>query len=411
MSLTLKAQLGEPGGQGTVFRAVTADGSAVAAKVFLQRTQHCLQPEHDMLDEVGGHQNIIRCLGTEEPVQLPNPRPAKPPTRPTEEPYANPCLKLALASGGDLFDRAFCSGDSLTIAGLHLYGVQMVAGVKHIHSLEIVHLDIKPDNMLIDANGTLMISDFGLARWMPVAAIPAGTQQFAAPELTNKVPLELTGPVNPYAVDVWATGATLLMISISMNPFALGADGNPAERAAGRAALTAVLRNTKAAQEAGRNGVLAACEYFPRGAPGRRPPAEYFRELPEGLQKLLNGMLYVDPALRLTIQQVVEDPWLAMAAPVGPAAAAPAPAVQTATTDPGAAADQGPGYTSLAAAPAPVTAAYRGLSAADDEAEDPRYNSCGASAASFRSLAAEPDEAYIPIPPLMRANAGTLMLG
>ena len=60
---------------------------------------------------------------------------------------------------------------------------------------------------------------------------------------------------------------------------------------------------------------------------------------------------------------------------------------------------------------ASVTAAYRGLSAADDEAEEPRYNSCGASAASFRSLAAEPDEAYIQIPPLMRANAGTLMLG
>ena len=48
-----------------------------------------------------------------------------------------------------------------------------------------------------------------------------------------------------------------------------------------------------------------------------------FRELPEGLQKLLNGMLFVDPALRLTIQQVAEDPWLAVAAPLGPAAAAP----------------------------------------------------------------------------------------
>ena len=73
------------------------------------------------------------------------------------------------------------------------------------------------------------------------------------------------------------------------------------------------------------------------------------------------------------------------------------------------------GAGSLAAAPAPVTAAYRGLSAADDEPEEPRYNSCGASAASFRSLAAEADQAeeprYIQIPPLMRANAGTLMLG
>ena len=244
------------------------------------------------------------------------------------------CLKLALASGGDLFDRAFCSGDSLTIAGLHLYGVQMVASVQHIHSLGIAHLDIKPENFWLDADGTLMLAEFGLARRMPVNTIPGGTPQYAAPELTNKVPLELTAPVSGYAVDVWALGATLLMISISMNPF-------PPERP------PEILRRAKAEQEAGRNGVLAACEYFPRGAPGRRPPAEYFRELPEGLQKLLNGMLYVDPGLRLTIQQVAEHPWLAVAAPVGPAAAAPAPAVQTATTDRGAAADQGPGYTSL----------------------------------------------------------------
>ena len=120
MPLALGAQLGVPGGQGTVFRAVPADGDPVAAKVFLQRTQHCLQPEHDMLVQAGagGHQNIIRCLGIET-VQLPNPRPPNPPKRHTEDPYANPCLKLALANG-DLFDRAFCSGDSLTIAGLHL---------------------------------------------------------------------------------------------------------------------------------------------------------------------------------------------------------------------------------------------------------------------------------------------------
>ena len=63
-----------------------------------------------------------------------------------------------------------------------------------------------------------------------------------APELTNKVPLELTAPVNGYAVDVWATGATLLMISISMNPFAVN-----------QSDLTEILRRAKAAQ-AGRGG-------------------------------------------------------------------------------------------------------------------------------------------------------------
>ena len=48
----------------------------------------------------------------------------------------------------------------------------MVAGVQYIHSLGIAHLDIKPENMLIDGNDTLKISDFGLAMWMPINAIP-----------------------------------------------------------------------------------------------------------------------------------------------------------------------------------------------------------------------------------------------
>ena len=282
----------------------------------------------------------------------------------------------------------------------------MVASVQHIHSLGIAHLDIKPENFWLDADGTLMLAEFGLARRMPVNTIPGGTPQYAAPELTR-----YSAPLNGYAVDVWAAGVTLLMISISRNPFALtefapSADGDLHNRPAGRAVLTAVLRLTKAAQDAGRNGVLAACDYFTD-----KKGVNAFRELPEGLQKLLNGMLYVDPALRLTIQQVVEDPWLAMAAPVGPAAAAPAPAVQTATTDAGLVAPAGVApvvAANVTGVPggASVTAAYRGLSAADDEAEAPRYNSCGASAA-YRSAPPADEDLPLPPPP-MRANACTI---
>ena len=263
------------------------------------------------LKAVQGHPNVVKCLGDDmlEDSQLPPPRPPS---------YSKHCLKLALAAGGDLFDRAFVSGTPLTIAGLHTYGVQMVASVQHIHSLGIAHLDIKPENFWLDADGTLMLAEFGLARRMPVNTIPGGTPQYAAPELTR-----YSAPLNGYAVDVWAAGVTLLMISISRNPFALtefapSADGDLHNRPAGRAVLTAVLRLTKAAQDAGRNGVLAACDYFTD-----KKGVNAFRELPEGLQKLLNGMLFVDPALRLTIQQVAEDPWLAVAPPLGPAAAAP----------------------------------------------------------------------------------------
>ena len=413
MGLTLLAQLGVPGGQATVFSAQTADGE-IAVKVYLEKSEHHLRDELAILSAVQGHRNVVKCLGDDMLESVP---PPKPPS------YAKHCLKLVLAKGGDMFNRAFPrSGARLSIEDVQGFAQQMVEGVTHIHSLGYAHLDIKPENMLLDANGTLMIADFGLARQMPVVAIPGdpfpGTHQFMAPELTNSGALKLTAPVNGYAVDVWAIGATMLMLSISLNPFALGADVKKPEE---RAKLTAVLRLTKKAQDANKNGVDAACDYF-----DDKRGRDAFRQLPEGLQDLLNGMLYVDPALRLTIQQVAEHPWLAVAAPVGPAAAAPAPAVQTATTDAGlvapagvapvvaanvtAAAGQGPGYTSLAAAPAPVTAAYRGLSAADDEAEAPRYNSCGASAASYRGASSHAPD-VVQFPPLMRANAGMHMLG
>jgi len=40
----------------------------------------------------------------------------------------------------------------------------IVTGLKHIHSLHIIHRDIKPHNILIDPSGTLKISDMGLAK-------------------------------------------------------------------------------------------------------------------------------------------------------------------------------------------------------------------------------------------------------
>merc|ERR550514_393320 len=98
--------------------------------------------------------------------------------------------------------------------------LHMVEGLQHVHSRGIAHLDMKPENMLLDASGTLMISDFGLATRMPPAQpILKGTQQFAAPELTIRAELGLNA-ADGFAVDVWALGVTVLMISIKCNPFA-----------------------------------------------------------------------------------------------------------------------------------------------------------------------------------------------
>ena len=73
-------QLGEPGGQGTVYEVQTADGP-IAVKVYLRKPRHnrsgvavmdgtvnaekSLQDELAMLTAVQGHPNVLKCLGDE----------------------------------------------------------------------------------------------------------------------------------------------------------------------------------------------------------------------------------------------------------------------------------------------------------------------------------------------------------
>ena len=96
--------------------------------------------------------------------------------------------------------------------------------------------------------------------------------------------------------------------------------------------------------------------------------------MPPGLKTLLNGMLSVDPAQRLTIDQVAG----AVAAPTTWSPPPPPPP------------------------PPAAAAAFRSLSAADDEAEEPRYNACGASAA-YRSAPAD-DEDFLDAPAAAHAR-------
>ena len=364
-----------------------------------------------MLTEVGGHRNVLKCLGedTLEDSQLP-------PRRRTDVGYGyvSRCLKLEIAEREDLWHIAFPG--PLTIVDVQGYARQMVAGVKHIHSHGIAHLDIKPNNMLVDAHGTLKISDFGLARRVPIGNFSGGTAGYAAPELTNYADLGLTGDVDGLAIDVWALGVTILFLSVRCNPFrrldyrAVGRPQEPRDKYVIRRRNLYLGMRIQQTQ-GGINGVLAVCCTI-------RGLAALFRPLPPGLQTLLDGMLYVghiDQTRRLTIQQVAASPWIAGAVP----ALAPAGRPRRSTAYTGTYRNMG------AAVPAPVVPApaipaptaafgatsssssssYRGLGAAVPDEEEPRWNACSASALDE----AEADDLPA-IPPPEWANASSLIL-
>lgn len=81
--------------------------------------------------------------------------------------------------------------------------------MQHIHAQDIVHADIKPQNILICRDGNAVLGDFGLALMPEVAsgrgpgAIgTCGTRGYMAPEM-------FTGQCWSFSVDFWAYGCLL----------------------------------------------------------------------------------------------------------------------------------------------------------------------------------------------------------
>ena len=86
---------------------------------------------------------------------------------------------------------------------------QLVDAMAYIHSNHYVHLDIKPDNILLFDNDVIKLADFGFAeKYDPnQSCIRArGSGIYAAPELFKKIPT--IGP----ELDIWSAGITLYCI-------------------------------------------------------------------------------------------------------------------------------------------------------------------------------------------------------
>lgn len=93
----------------------------------------------------------------------------------------------------------------LTVREIISLGTQILAGLHNIHSKNLIHFDIKPDNVLLSARGEALLSDFGLAKHMNYSGVAAQDRLYGKmipPEVTYTDHFDRT-------FDIYQIGLTL----------------------------------------------------------------------------------------------------------------------------------------------------------------------------------------------------------
>lgn len=117
---------------------------------------------------------------------------------------------------GATLQQRLDSGHHFTVAGVAKTGIDMMRGLGALHRLNIVHRDIKPDNLHIALDQRLRILDLGVALSSGVGKIEAmqnpGTPSFMAPELFE-------GAAATPQTDIYAAGVTLYYLLTRKYPY------------------------------------------------------------------------------------------------------------------------------------------------------------------------------------------------
>ncbi|XP_051549317.1 testis-specific serine/threonine-protein kinase 6 [Myxocyprinus asiaticus] len=160
---------------------------------------------------------------------------------------------------------------------------QMVSAVNYLHQINIVHRDLKCENILLTANDQVVkITDFGFGRFVDASEHSrtfCGSAAYTPPEVI------LGRPYDPKKYDVWSLGVVLYVMVTGTTPY----DD----------------RNVRQLARLQQKALV-----YPDNV-----------DVEESCRTFIGTLLQYDPSDRRTIQQLAEDPWLQVSQGQGASAA------------------------------------------------------------------------------------------
>jgi serine/threonine protein kinase len=180
----LDARIGS-GGMSTVYRAFD---TVLERQVAIKLMHREIAADADQLERFRREARAVAQLNHPHVVGVIDAGEAPPPDEPSGlgEPAAMPYIVFEYVEGETLKDRIRRMG-RLPIPEAVAYAIEIARALQAAHDRRIVHRDVKPQNVLIDEEGTAKVTDFGIARSLTEEGLTAdgrvlGTTDYVSPE-------------------------------------------------------------------------------------------------------------------------------------------------------------------------------------------------------------------------------------